>query len=178
MKKSIAISHRLEEWATHADYTLTPGSSADDGRAMFWSPGGEVRYFVGANDDNWFIITDSDRLGAEHYKLAARSLNTIEKYFFGTFGEFIRAKRGLPSIHIPIAKEEISAGFRIEYRPFEDVDRLALIDPEGNALAFSSADLFFGTMELVGLSIYLTATVDDITAAFLNPDGKPLFVRR
>jgi hypothetical protein len=145
---------------------------------MFWSPGGEVRYFVGANDDNWLIITDSDRLGAEHYRFAANSITTIEKYFFGMFGEFIRAKRDLPPIHIPIAKEEVSAGFTIDYRPFEKVDRLALIDPEGNAVAFSSADLFYGTMELVGLSIYLTATVDDITASFLNPDGRPLFAPR
>ncbi len=145
---------------------------------MFWSPGGEVRYFVGANDDNWFIITDSDRLGPENFRLAANSISTIEKYFFGTFGEFIRAKRGLPRIRIPIAKEEIAAGFTIDYRPFEHIDRLALIDPEGTALAFSSADLFYGTMELVGLSIYLTATVDDITATFLNPDGRPLFERR
>lgn len=178
MTKSIDISPRLEQWATLADYTLTPGTSTDDGRAMFWSPGGEVRYFVGANDDNWFVVTDSDRLGAEHYLFAACSMDIVEKYFFGKFGEFARSKRDLPRIHIPIAKEEIAAGFTIDYRPFEQVDRLALIDSDGNALAFSSSDMLFGTMELVALSIYLTATVDDITAAFLNPDGSPLFARR
>jgi hypothetical protein len=178
MTSSIDISRRLEEWATLADYTLTPGSTTDDGRPMFWSPGGEVRYFVGVNDDNWLVITDSDRLGPEHYKFAASSLDTVEKYFYGNFGELIRSKQNLPSIHIPIAKEEISAGFEIDYRPFEQVDRLALIDSEGTSVAFSTTDRFFGTMELVALSRYLTATVDDITAAFLNPDGSPLFARR
>jgi hypothetical protein len=137
-----------------------------------------VRYFVGANDDGWFIITDSDRLGAEKFRLAASSISSVEKYFFGTFGEFIRARRSLPPIHIPISREELAPGFTIDYRPFEHVDRLALIDASGTALAFSSADPFYGTMELVGLSIYLRATVDDITAAFLDPDGRPLFAPR
>jgi hypothetical protein len=178
MAEPIPISPRLEEWAVLAGYSLTPGSVTDDGRALFWSDGGEVRHFVGANDSGWFVVTDSDRLGPEYYRFAAHSLNTIEKHFFGKFGEYIRSIRNFPSIHIPNTKEEVSQGFSIEYRKFEQVDRLALIDSAGTILAFSSADLIIGTMELVALSVYLPATVDDITVAFLSPDGSPLFANR
>lgn len=168
----------MEEWATLAGYTLTPGASTADGRAMFWSAGGEVRYFIGASDNGWFVLTDSDRLGPEHFKLAADSMITMEKYLFGKFGAFIRDKRNLPRIEIPIAKEDVATGFSIDYRPYEDGQRTALVGPNGSILAFSSADLVYGTMELVGLSIYLTASIDDITAAFLSPDGRPLFSLR
>jgi hypothetical protein len=178
MTTSINISRRLDEWATLAGYTLTPGASTADGRAMFWSAGGEVRYFIGASDNGWFVLTDSDRLGPEHFKLAADSMITMEKYLFGKFGAFIRNKRNLPRIEIPIAKEDVATGFSIDYRPYEDGQRTALVGPNGSILAFSSADLLYGTMELVGLSIYLTASIDDITAAFLSPDGRPLFSLR
>jgi len=178
MTTSINISSRLEEWATLAGYTLTPGSSTADGRAMFWSAGGEVRYFIGSSDNGWLVMTDSDRLGPEHFKLAVDSMTTMEKYLFGKFGAFIRSKRNLPRIEIPIAKEDVATGFSIGYRPYEDRERMTLVGPSGSTLAFSSADLLYGTMELVGLSIYLTATIDDITAAFLSPDGGPLFSLR
>jgi hypothetical protein len=175
MTASIQISRQLEEWASLAGYSLTPGSSTSDGRAMLWSAGGEVRYFIGSNDGDWFIITDSDRLGSENFKLAAVSMSTVEKYLFGMFGEYIRSKRSLPPVNVPIAKDEISAEFTIQKSVFESANRLALIHSDGSPLAFSSADPVYGTMELAGLSLYLTATVDDITAAFLNPDGRPLF---
>src|ERR1039458_4298828 len=113
MTASIQISRQLEEWASLAGYSMTPGSSTPDGRAMLWSAGGEVRYFIGRNDSDWFIITDSDRLGSENFKLAAASMSTVEKYLFGMFGEYIRSKRSLPPVNVPIAKDEISAEFTI-----------------------------------------------------------------
>jgi hypothetical protein len=178
MTTPIEISHRLEEWAVLAGYTLTPGSSTSDGRAMLWSAGGEVRYFIGSNDDDWFVITVSDRLGPENFRLAAASMSTVEKYLFGMFGEYIRSKRRLPPVNVPIAKDEISAEFTIQKGVFESANRSALIDSDGSPLAFSSADPVYGTMELAGLSLYLTATVDDITSAFLDPNGSPLFTLR
>lgn len=178
MTDLIEISPRLEEWAALAGYTLTPGSRTRDGRAMFWSPGGEVRYFIGANHDGWFIVTDSDRLGPEYLDLAAPSMATIERYFFGKFGRFIRSRKDLPRVQTPIAREEVSAGFTIGARMFEGVERLALIAPSGSEVAVSSGDELSGTADLVKLSLYLTATMEDIVTSYLDPDGKPLFTLR
>jgi immunity protein 61 of polymorphic toxin system len=178
MTDFIEISPRLEEWATIAGYTLTPASRSHDGRALFWSAGGEVRHFIGAGDDGWFVVSDSDRLGPEYLDVAAPSMATIERYFFGKFGRFIRSKKGLPRVHVPIAREEISAGFTIGARMLEGVERLALVDSDGSAVAVSSGDELSGTADLVKLSLYLTAAVDDIVTSFLAPDGKPLFTPR
>jgi hypothetical protein len=174
----IEISHRLEEWAALADYALTPGSRANDGRALFWSAGGEVRQFIGANDDGWFVVTDSDHLGPENLDLAAPSMETIETYLFGKFSRFIRSKNSLPPVHIPTARDEISAGFTIGTRMLDGVQRLALAASNGSAVAVSSGDELSGTADLVKLSLYLIATVDDIVTSSLAPDGKPLFKTR
>jgi hypothetical protein len=175
MTDSIEISPRLEEWAALADYMLTPASRTHDGRALFWSAGGETRLYIGTNRHGWLIITDSFRMGSEKFKFAALSRTTIERYFFGRFGEYIRSMRNLPRVHIPGAKEEISAGFRIETTLFEGVERFALTDSDGSLVAIISGGALMATVELVSLSLYLSATIDDITASFLDPDGGPLF---
>jgi Immunity protein 61 len=171
----IEISARLEEWAALAGYSLTRGSRRDDGRALFWSDGGEIRHFIGANGRDWFVVTDSDRLGPEYLNLAARSMTTIEHYFFGQFGRFIRSQKRLARVHMPIANEEISPGFTIRTQPFDGAERLALIAPDGSEVAVSGGDKFSGTADLVKLSLFLTATADDIMTSYLDPNGKPLF---
>jgi hypothetical protein len=97
---------------------------------------------------------------------------------FGKFGSLIRSKRDLPRVDIPIDAEEMSADFTIEPGVFANNERLALVDSKGMHLAYASADPISGTMQLVGLSLYLTATVDEITTAFLSADGSPLFSLR
>src|ERR1700740_657518 len=57
---SIEIPPQLEEWAALAGYRLTP--ETDDGRAMFWSAGGEVRHFIGTNDSGWVFFPAPERL--------------------------------------------------------------------------------------------------------------------
>src|ERR1700746_285541 len=55
-----------------------------------WAALGEVRHFNGTNDSGWFTVTDSDRLGPEYLVFLAPSMATIEIYFFGKFGGYIR----------------------------------------------------------------------------------------
>src|SRR6201995_2002919 len=61
---SIEIPTQLEEWAALAGYRLT--DETDDGRAMFWSAGGDVRNFIGTNDSGWFTVPAADRFGPEY----------------------------------------------------------------------------------------------------------------
>ncbi|ORW78092.1 hypothetical protein AWC26_01010 [Mycobacterium shimoidei] len=103
-------------------------------------------------------------------------METVEKYLFGDFGTSVREHRRLPDIREPLSREEIVSGFTLGTRPFDGVeDRMALIDSGGTVVAISSRDLWTGTDRLVRLSVYVTATVDDIVASFLDPEGKPLF---
>jgi len=83
MSRVVEISTQLREWATLAGYSLTPGGTTDDGRAILWSDGGEIRHFVGIDDAGWCVVTDSDRLGPEYFTIAAPSVTTVETYFFG-----------------------------------------------------------------------------------------------
>jgi hypothetical protein len=175
MKNSIEITARLTEWAELAGYGFTSGSVTDDGRAMFWSPGGEVRHFVGADSPGWFIVTDSDRLGPEYLMFLAPSMATIEAYFFGKFGGYIRSRKKLPRVHVPFTMDEIHAGFTIESRDFDGVNRFTLIGSDGSKIAASRGDKFSATADLVELSHYQTVSTDDIVASYLDPLGKPLF---
>jgi hypothetical protein len=176
MTDSIEISPQLEEWAKLADYALTPGSRTADGRAVFWASLGEIRLLIGRNQDGWFVVTDSDRMGSEHFILVARSMTTIEKYFFGRFCLAIRSTRGLPRVHVPSSAEENH--FSIDTRSYEGVERFALIGADGSTLAIGSADRVTAKAELTKLALYVTATIDQIEASAVDPDGKPLFERR
>jgi hypothetical protein len=175
MTGQVEIPPQLEEWGKLAGYTLTPAFRAYDGRALFWSAGGEVRLYIGANDDGWFVITRSERLGPERFRLAAPSMGTIQRYFFGKFGRGIRSNRGLPLVPMPRSKEEVSVRFAIGNRLFGGVERLALISSDGSVVAISGGGKLVATAELVDLSVCLTATIEDIVASFLEPGGKPLF---
>ncbi|MCV7257083.1 TNT antitoxin family protein [Mycobacterium shimoidei] len=175
MIEPIDVSPRLAEWANLADFTLTPGRRTDDGRALFWSVGGETRLFIGKNHDGCYLVTDSFRMGPEKFRFAAPLMDTVERYLLGRFGEDIRALGELPPVHIPGSEEEISAGFTIDSRPFAGVERRALIASDGSTVAIISGGKLIATIELVALSLYLTTTVDDIVTSFLDPGGKPLF---
>jgi hypothetical protein len=126
MTDGIEISSSLQEWANLAGYTLTPASTAHDGRALFWSAGGEVRLFIESRGDGWFIVTRSDRLGEEHFEFAAKSSTTLDKYLFGSFGQSIRSNRGLPVIPMPRSLDEVSAGFSVDTRQFDGIERLGV----------------------------------------------------
>ena len=178
MTDSIEIPGRLEQWAELAGYTLTPGKSTDDGRAIFWASLGEIRLFIGKNQDRWFVVTDSDRMGPEHFILAAQSMGTIEKYLFGRFCLHIRSIRGLPRVGVPISNNGLVSAYSIETREFEGTQRFALVASDGSTVAISSADRVTATAELKRLALYLTATIDQIEASAVDPDGKPLFEPR
>jgi hypothetical protein len=178
MTGGIVLSQRLEQWAKLAGYTLTSGSSTTDGRPIFWSALGETRLFIGRRQDGWLIVTESDRMESENFVLAAPSVETIEKYLFGRFGMYIRSAWGLPRVGVPIAANEAHSKFSIATREFEGVERFALIASDGSTVAIGSADKLTATAELKKLALYLTATIDQIEASAIDPEGKPLFERR
>ncbi|MGD1171311.1 TNT antitoxin family protein [Mycobacterium seoulense] len=177
MTDSIEISTRLEQWAEVAGYTLTPGHRTDDGRAVLWAAAGEIRLLIG-NSSGWFVITDSDRMGAEHFILAAPAMSTIEKYLFGRFCLHIRSARRLPHVGLPISEDGWRSDYSIQIRDFQGAQHFALIAADGSTVAVSSADRVTAAAELRKLALFLTATIDQIEASAVDPDGKPLFEPR
>jgi hypothetical protein len=170
------VSPRLAEWASGGGWGV---SEAEDGRPMFWKEGGQLRYFIGRGDDGWFVITQWVRGDPEQFVLAAPSMDTIERHLFGDFGPSVRRQRRLPDVRRPIDWEEMAPGFTFDTRTFGGVeDRIALIDSAGAVVAISSSDPVTASFALAGLSVYVSATVDDIVASFLDPEGKPLFSLR
>ncbi|WP_082459702.1 MULTISPECIES: TNT antitoxin family protein [unclassified Mycobacterium] len=178
MTDTIRVSKRLAQWAELAGYTLTPGDCTDDGRAILWAASGEIRLFIGQNDASWFIVTDSDRMGPEHFVLAAPSMDAIEKYLYGRFCLHIRSARGLPRVGVPVSDSGFVSTYSIEARDFEGTQRFALVASDGSTLAVSSSDKVTATAELRKLALYLTATIDQIEESAIDPDGKPLFEPR
>ena len=177
MTDHIDVSPELKRWAELAGYSVNPGSRTADGRAVFWASLGEIRLLIGRNPDGWFVITDSDRMEAEQFVLAAPSMTTIEKYLFGRFCLSIRSKRGLPRVRVPITADESVLHFRIATQKFEGIERFTLIASDGSTTAVGSADRATGTAELKKLALYLIATIDEIEASAVDPDGKPIFER-
>ncbi|BBY20124.1 hypothetical protein MSTO_03290 [Mycobacterium stomatepiae] len=174
----VEISPELEEWGKLAGYMVAHGSETEDGRATFSASLGEIQIFVGQIGKGLFLITDSDRMGPEHFILAAPLMATIERYCFGRFGLEIRSRLGLPRVKVPISADELPLNFSIETRRFDDAEHWALVAPDNTLVAIGSTDQIAGTADLVKLSLYLTATTDEIRESTLDPDGKPLFELR
>jgi hypothetical protein len=108
MAGGVEISGELREWASLADFSLTPTDR--NGRAVFWSNNGEIRYFIGRGTDGWLRVTCSNRTGPEQLELAAPSLPTIETYFYGFFGSDVRYGRHFPQA-TPV--ERLPDGFEV-----------------------------------------------------------------
>lgn len=178
MTSGVEVSQRLEQWAKLADYALTSGSNTPDGRPVFWSALGETRLFIGRKQDGWLVVTASDRMESESFILAASSIHAVEKYLFGRFAMYMRSARGLPRVGVPKSVGNEASDFSIETRDFEGVERFALIGADGSTLAISSSDRITATAELKKLALYLVATVEQIEASAMDPEGKPLFERR
>ncbi|WP_297595686.1 TNT antitoxin family protein [Mycobacterium sp.] len=168
MTSSVDLSPDLVNWIRLAGMDLIQGSQTSDRRTVIWNAGGERRYFVGV-DDGFYVITSSDRMGAESFHFAANTTAVIEKYLYAHFGGSVRKLHGLQRIQKPFTRDELKEGFHIGETVFAGHEQDALIDPAGSLIAIAADD------RLVELSHYLDASVDTIKESFNHPDGKPLF---
>ena len=175
MTGRIEISDELREWAYRAGYETTPASETGDQRAILWNRGGEVRYFVGVDYGDWVVVTESDQMSEERFYLASRSLQVIERHFFGRFGELIRRRLDLAELDLPDSEQEVRGDLSITTVDFAGRERRALVDSAGQVIATSSGDSLTAVWRLAELSAYLTATVPEIKQSFEDPGGRPLF---
>ncbi|WP_231972002.1 MULTISPECIES: TNT antitoxin family protein [unclassified Mycobacterium] len=171
MVGDVDISSGVREWIRLAGMEVMQGSETDDGRTLIWNKGGERRYFISAVN-GYFVITSSDRMGRESFHLAALTIELIEKYLYGHFGNAVRKHRGLPHVQKPFMRDELVQKYTLGKTAFLDRERDALIGPGGATIAISADD------RLVELSHYVDVPVEGIEKSFLNPDGGPLFAHQ
>jgi hypothetical protein len=177
MADGVGISSDLTTWASDAGFSLTPVDN--DGRAVFSTSDGEIRYFVEKVGERWFRVTSSNRMGPEQFELAAPSLSTIETYFYGSFGSDIRdtaemteltpdARRLDGRFHIGRADDEDLAYLEL----VDDADQpyLALFDQD-QVIAVDGFDEVMATIRLTDLAVYLSVDNEEIKAAFTDDDG-------
>lgn len=147
---------------------LIQGSETSDGRTEIWNEGGERRYFIGRSD-GYFVISSSDRLGDERFHLGAQTMDLIEKYLYGYFGNAVRKHRGMPRVQKPFMRGELKQNFDLGKMSFAGYERETLVDPTGSTIAIGADD------RLVELSHYVDVAVSIISQSFLHPEGIPLF---
>ncbi|MGD1256446.1 TNT antitoxin family protein [Mycobacterium seoulense] len=169
MPDNVDLSSGLQEWLRLAGMELIQGSKTDDGRTEIWNEGGERRYFID-RIDGYFVITSSDRMGDERFHLGAHTMDLIEKYLYGYFGNAVRKHRDLPRVRKPFARGELKRNYSLGKMVFSGCERDALIDTAGSTLAIGADD------RLVELSHYVDEPVSIINESFLDPEGMPLFV--
>lgn len=168
MSDSVDLSSGIQQWLRRAGMELIQGSDAGDGRPEIWNEGGERRYFIGRSD-NYFVISSSDRLGDERFHLGTQTMDLIEKYLYGYFGNAVRKHLGLPRVQKPFTRGELKQHFSLGKIHFAGCERETLVDPNGSTIAIGADD------RLVELSHYVDVPVSIINESFLDPEGMPLF---
>lgn len=171
--RTMSVSQELKDWAELAGYSLTAGT-ADSPAEMFWNRGGEIRFFLREAADGWVNVTCSDRLQPEYFYFSGRTIEVVERFFFGWFGNTMRSNRGMPPLDTPVSTEQLAAGYQVEPRQIDGVDRHVLIDSDG-VVAVASGGKISAASDLVPLSIYLHVPPTEIMSSFTNETGQPLF---
>ena len=177
MADGVGISNDLKAWASDAGFSLTPADN--NGRAVFSTSDGEIRYFVEKVGESWFRVTCSNRMGPEQFELAAPSLSTIETYFYGSFGSDIRDNAekasATPDTRRLDDRFQIGPAADEDLAPLQlvnDADEpyLALFDQD-QVIAVDGFDTVIANIRLTDLAVYLSVDNEEIKTAFTNDDG-------
>ena len=129
--------------------------SVHDDRTVIWADSGEVRYFIAARSNGWFVVTASHKMGEEQFIFAAAARYLVELFFYGKCGLSVRLARGLPLLKLRRTVPDTREGYRIETSSFDGVENLSLIDRSGSAIAVTGSGAIAGTAELAALYIYI-----------------------
>jgi Immunity protein 61 len=157
----------LKSWAGRAGYSATSEPDA----AILYSEGGESRYYGRLRDDGWCSLTFASRGGDEHLRLAAATIEVIERYLFGVLGAVLRDESGLPILMKPYEADQVATGFHVS--GMSD-DGYRTLDQDGVGPVAVARDEARSLLTLIPLSHYLRLTVPQLQQSFLSQDGSPL----
>jgi hypothetical protein len=176
------ISEELTGWALSAGYSLTP--TDQEGRAVFWTSDGEIRYFIEKLGERWFRVTRSNRMGEPQLEVAAPSMPTIERYFYGLFGMDVRYRIPLKQARIDQRRRDenffirkFSKADQDYFTLFQNADHehLALYNA-GEVVAVDGFGKIMAEIRLTKLAVYLSVSITELKDSFERADGGDLLV--
>jgi len=131
--------------------------------------GGELCYYLRSTDMH--TITQVERGGSEVFIMSAMSILDIERYFTVLFGGDIRSGRRLRRISCTTGLDTLYSHCKT---PLVKKSRLALVDPYGQTRGYFPAPIGRAD-DVIWFSWILDASLEDLRASYLDPDGLPLF---
>ncbi len=170
-----------------------------DGDGVWVITNNETHYWL-LQTDGLYLLTTSDRNGPREFMMEAVDVTDIEKYLTCLFGFSIRSSRKLPAIYVPLRAEDLKPGWDMKHIPSKQLaicedsrlvdsshfavhsnlpsswsaitppeDYWLLRDPIGRERAV------FYNEHAVRFSWIADASLEDLQASYLCPDGLPLF---
>jgi len=160
------------QWASKVGFTL---SLKDDEVWVLADLGGEIRFCLHFAHEI-YTLTQAQRAESERFVMSGRNITDIERYLTMGFGFSLRSMKKLPFIFLngrpgPATIEDAALGYQIQQL---SPGRISLADSN------SIRVVFFGNVpcevrDAVEFSWIADATLEDLCASYLNPDGLPLF---
>ena len=162
-------SDTLIEWAAMAGLSL----SFYDGIWVLADLGGEIRYYLHSTDVH--TLTQAERGDPESFLVSAVNITDIERYLMNSWESTIRYRRSLPYISsdpLPLQACDIAPGYSLrEVEP----GKAAIVSSDGTVRVIIRGDTTSTAFIPVWFSYILDASLKDLRASFLDPDGLPLF---
>ena len=137
-------------------------------------PGGELREYLRLSE-NGYAVTHAERGGAESFRMSAYAVIDIERYLTDILGWDIRSIKRLPDIMpspVPLQPGDIAPGYVMEK---VGQNRVALLNRQGDVRVIMQGDTNIEAFSTVAFSWIADASLADLRASYLDPDGLPLF---
>jgi hypothetical protein len=165
-------SGELRQWAERGGWSFTNTQGVDEG--IFYTPGGESRYYIRPDSEGWLTVTSRERGGDEWFEFSAPGSAIVEKLFWGIFGLSVRSSEQVNPGYVLVPRDpaKIFSLFKIGGPDAQGL--LVLIGPQGDSLV-RVQNYPSDREQLVKFSYYLSASRGEIEESFLSSDGKPLF---
>jgi hypothetical protein len=165
-----ALGKRIETWTEALEF-----ESVSDGpnSCIIHSRGAETRWFVFRGPGE-IIVTSSQRSKLEAwFAFSSADLVDVERYLVGVIGPALRAELtpSAPRIAPRVRLDELAPPFTY-VQSANDPRQGILHDGGYHRARFAS---FQSPLQAVRFSQYANAPVDDLKAAFLDPDGGAIF---
>lgn len=161
------LSSECVGWARAAGYSY----SVEDEGAVLRCDTGPTRYFIRRRGPDRLELTVLSDGEAEQPVLFVSSVEVLERYLFGMFGDGIREDLGLSQLDLPWRREDLASGYALS----DDMVRgYRTLSRTGVGPVAAVPDPTLSLLALVPLSHFLGYNLAALKQSFLSHDGAPL----
>ncbi len=133
---------------------------------------GDVKDIV-RKGERGYILTESERGGAENFVLTTPSRAILEKFLTCVYGALVRRELGYRAISsVGYTPADLYPKYHLEeVLP----GRIAIVDQHGVVPVVAGGDLLTSAGDAVKISWVIDSQLSDVRASYLDRDGLPLF---